>query len=300
MILPFSLTLSFYYWHRAGRIRRRDWRHFLESVGRPEMLKCFLLLTASMVMLVATIFSFSRMGLISMLASLGVMAAIAVKGRRRNLAPLPTALIVVLLAGGIATAGWVGISPVIQRFGRLPQNEPLESGSDGRVALWKDAIPLVYTHPLAGIGLGCFEYAFTRVQTIRLTYAADHAHNDYLELAVELGLPCTVALFAVIFWLIGQAARASMLARASLTRCVALGSFGGSTALLVHSLADFNLYIPANALMFSTILAFGYAMSLDLKADRAREIIESKRDVLTSQESLRIPRNARYRMRWSA
>jgi hypothetical protein len=35
---------------------------------------------------------------------------------------------------------------------------------------------------------------------------------------------------------------------------MALGCLGSIAAILLHSLTDFNLYIPANALMFSLIL----------------------------------------------
>ncbi len=131
------------------------------------------------------------------------MAAIVRIGRRRN--QLPVALIVLLLAVGIAVAAWIGMAPVVEHFEQLPQNEPLVSTTQGRVAAWNDTLKLVRAHPWTGVGLGCFQYAFTAVQSTQLTYLVDHAHNDYLELAAELGLPCAVLFIAGIFWMAGSA-----------------------------------------------------------------------------------------------
>jgi O-antigen ligase len=116
------------------------------------------------------------------------------------------------------------------------------------------------------VGLGCFEVAFTAVQSVQLTYVADHAHNDYLELTAELGLPAAVLFFSLLFWVAGKILGASRCARSSLIRALALGSLGGASALLVHSAADFNLYIPANGLVFAVLLGMGYAMSLEKPA----------------------------------
>ncbi len=262
MILPFALGLAFYHWQSARqRSRGRSLRSFAENLGRPGILKCFLLLLAAAVLLVAIVFSFSRMGMISALVSLGAMAAVVWIGRRRS--PLPAALILLLLAGGIAAAAWVGVGPVVEHFEQLPQNEPFARASQGRVAVWNDTLQLIRAHPWAGVGLGCFQYAFTAVQSTERTYLVDHAHNDYLESAAELGLPCAALFFAAIVWIAAWTLRASLRARSSLARALALGAFGAIVALLAHGVADFNLQIPANALVFAVVLGIGYAMSRD-------------------------------------
>lgn len=274
MILPLSLGLSFYYWQSARRgSHGRAWRSVLVNLGNPEAVKCLLLLLAAAILFLGIVFSFSRMGMISMLVSLAVMAAAVSIGRRRS--PLGAAMILLLLAGGVAAAAWVGVGPVVEHFEQLPQSEPLASGSGGRVALWRNAAALIRRHPWTGVGLGCFEYAFTSVQSLQLAYVADHAHNDYLESAAELGVPFAALLFAMFFWLAARMLLASLRARSSLARSLALGSLGGTSALLAHSVADFNLYIPANALVFAVILGLGYAMSLDAN-EAAAEVREPR------------------------
>jgi O-antigen ligase len=274
MILPLPLGLAFYHWQSScRRHRRRTFRSLLENLGEPAILKCLVLLLAATVLLVAIVFSLSRMGMISVLVSLGAMAAVVWTGRHRS--PLPAALILLLLAGGVITAAWVGVGPVVEHFEQLPQNEPLATGTEGRVALWKDSVKLIRAHPWTGVGLGCFEIAFTNVQSVRLTYVIDHAHNDYLEIAAELGLPCALLFFGGLFWIAVRTLQASLQARSSLTRSLALGSFAGTSALLMHSIADFNLYIPANSLVFAVVLGIGYAASLEARAEVARPEIAS-------------------------
>ena len=262
MIFPLVLGLAFFHAQKARhQSRHSSVRDFLDQLGHPEMLKSFLLLLVATVLFLATVFSLSRMGMISMLASIGVMGAVLCTGKNRSL--LAAALTLILVASGVAASMWVGVAPVVEHFGQLPRNEAPAQSSEGRAALWRDTLKLIREHPLTGVGLGCFGVAFTTVQSIQLTYVADHAHNDYLELAAELGLPAAVLFFSLLYWLTGRILRASRRARSSLIRALALGSLGGISALLVHSVADFNLYIPANGLVFAVLLGMGYAMSLD-------------------------------------
>ena len=265
MIMPLALGLAFYHWRKA---HSRSARRIFGMLGDPDAQKCFLLLVAATVMLVAIVFSISRMGMISALVSLGVIAAVLWAARRRS--PFPAALAIVLLAAGVTTVSWLGVGPIVERFEQLPQNEPLAGANAGRMALWRDAAKLVRAHPLAGACFGCFEYAFTRVQSTELAYTIDHAHNDYLELAIELGLPGAALLFAAFFRIAFRTLQASLRAPSNLARSLALGALGGISALVAHSAADFNLAVPANALLFAAVLAMGYAASLEERAS-ARE-----------------------------
>ena len=69
----------------------------------------------------------------------------------------------------------------------------------------------------------------------------DYAYNDYLQVLAETGvagLAFAAALAALALVRALRCAPASYLA---------LASAGALAAIAVHSLADFNLYIPANA-----------------------------------------------------
>jgi O-antigen ligase len=284
MILPLTLCLALYHWQKArDRMRRRSLREFFRHLGDPEMLKCSLLLLAATMLSLALVFSFSRMGLISMLASLGIMAAVVWAGRSGG--ALPATLIILLIASSVAAAAWVGVGPVVKHFEELSHDDPLAQASEGRLALWKDTLELIREHSWAGSGLGTFEFAFTRVQSHELAYTVDHAHNDYLEFSAELGIPAAAFLFLAFLGISARTLRASRLARSSRTRALALGTLAGVSALLVHSFADFNLHIPANALVFSVLLGMGYAMSVEASAPaRGNELARHAAEDLLQQD----------------
>ena len=82
-----------------------------------------------------------------------------------------------------------------------------------------------------------------------------HAHNDYLELVLEygvLGLACPVGWSSCPSV---AALRVLYRRRDPLPRGMAFASLMGVMAILIHSTADFNLHIPANAALFVVLLA---------------------------------------------
>jgi O-antigen ligase len=256
-------------------------RYFLVHLGQPELLKSCTFLLCSALLFLAIVCSFSRMGLISSFASLIILAALILLGswraaphhhvavfgnspsarfRALGRARLLFAGLVLTLAG----VWWIGMGPVLAHFQRLSRDE-FRAGeiNQGRLPVWKDTLTLIRQHLWTGVGLGCFEFAYTRVQSTELTFSVDHAHNDYFEFAAELGLPAASLLFALVCWLLFQSLRAAARSQSSMGRALAFGCCAGNAALLVHSIADFNLHIPANALVFAVLLALGYSALLD-------------------------------------
>jgi O-antigen ligase len=100
--------------------------------------------------------------------------------------------------------------------------------------------------------------AFRRYQTSMLDNMVDHAHNDYLEFASETGLLGLAILFLPMLYLFGRMIAAFLNDPRRFRRAVLLGCIGSTLAILIHSLADFNLQIPANALVVAVILGTGY------------------------------------------
>jgi O-antigen ligase len=169
---------------------------------------------------------------------------------------LSAGLILLLLAGSAVLMIWMGPEPVFSRFAALSdQQGPGAAG--GRLAVWADTLRLIGERPLAGIGLGAFESAYTKVQTVDVNARVDHAHNDYLQIAAELGVPAVLLFWAMIFSLASRTARACWIPASRARHAIALGATGALAALLLHSLTDFNLYIPANGLVFAVVLGLG-------------------------------------------
>jgi len=160
-------------------------------------------------------------------------------------------------AGGVAVlaAGLAGCfvflpsDALIARFAASAQDMTAE----GRTELWVESLALVRTFPVFGCGLGGYEQAFLRHKVSVPMVRDDYAHNDYLQYLIELG----AAGFAIGAVLMGSIAARAWRASAGSSdpgnRWLAIACIGALAAIGLHSFADFNLYIPANALLLAWI-----------------------------------------------
>jgi O-antigen ligase len=263
MILPFSLAFLFY---EYGKLQgdRESGRELRNMVGKSAIQRLILSLAVSVILCAALIFSRSRMGILAAAASiLVIFALVSISRFRGRMGSLLAATFILL---SICLAVWIGPGSIVSRFQTV--NEEYSLGGQSRVSMWRDAFPLIEHHPLLGTGLGTFPIAYTSGQTAFLSQYVNHAHNDYLEIAADLGIPSALILFVSILFILGRAIRSFLSGERDFERAVALGCVGSIVAILLHSFADFNLYIPANVLLFSTIL--GLAVSVRMPSPGAR------------------------------
>jgi len=189
--------------------------------------------------------------------------------------------------GVLGLVVWIGSDPVMSRFETLGQEYNL--GGQNRISIWRDTLGLIRHHPLLGTGLGSFSTVYPSVQTVFLTLLVEHAHCDYLEVASELGLPGAILVFGSIFWVLAQTAGQYKKTEESFDKAVSLGCIGSIAAILVHSLADFNLYIPANALVFTVILALAWSHARPEETP-AESLRPCSRDIKSCWPSLKVLR----------
>jgi O-antigen ligase len=254
MILPFAVCLAFYEAEKAWSRRTRR----LNSASNLPAL-CFWLAVA-VVLVAALVFSRSRMGMLAVASSLMVVVSLIALARKT----VPAAAAAVFLALSLSLAAWIGLRPAFARFAGVAREF---SGPESRFPIWRGAAELIRRHPLVGTGLGTFPIAYTPFQTTFLTQFVNHAHNDYLELASDLGIPVAAVLVGSILGVLAHSLRRFWRTESRLERYVSLACAGSIVAILLHSLADFNLYIPANALIFATILGIAVAPMRELKAE---------------------------------
>jgi O-antigen ligase len=119
------------------------------------------------------------------------------------------------------------------------------------------ALDLVQDFPLVGTGGGSFYSSFIRYRSPRTGYI-DHAHNDFVEVASDFGLPGLAILGSLVALTLWTALRILAKRNSDLPRGVAFGVAMSVVALLIHSAVDFNLQIPANALTVVVILAMAW------------------------------------------
>jgi O-antigen ligase len=224
------------------------WRENPEGVNQSmgAALRIAAMLGIAVCVLAAIVVSLSRMGFLAAIASLVLVTALmllprAAAGGWRNawkwtpLLAIPVALLLLLPS-----------SELRQRFAFTMTSS--EVSSQTRLEIWRDTLHFVSGHEFMGSGLGTYERGLYRYKTVKPTNTLDFAHNDYLQILAELGIP-GVAMFAgLLIWMVRRPLGEAFSRRYGRHRELCIGLLGAFFAIALHSLTDFNLYIPANAL----------------------------------------------------
>lgn len=114
----------------------------------------------------------------------------------------------------------------------------------------RGAVHVFLAHPVAGCGLGSLVAVYPRFETFYDGLVVDHVHNDYMELLAEMGLFGALC-GAVFLWILFRDARKCFAAeQGHFSRAIHAAAITAICGLLLHSLVDFNLHIPSNALLF--------------------------------------------------
>jgi len=158
-----------------------------------------------------------------------------------------------LLAGGVvllaalSLVSWIGVRQMLSRFSSLHSMEVNESK---RASMRHGAWNIFLAHPILGTGLGTIQIVYPPYETLYDGKIVNHAHNDYLEALAETGIAggLCCAWFLGILFLVPL--RALEEATHTFGAALRLAALTGCCGILVHSLVDFNLHIPANAFFF--------------------------------------------------
>jgi O-antigen ligase len=219
----------------------------LSGAVRRDKLPLFILL--SVLPIGALALSASRGGITSFLFEC-VMLALLLRWRGERRKHLLMAGGLALLAGFLAI--WLGLGWTVERFEHLTHED---ISRDRRASIFRDTWQIVRDHRWTGTGLGTLETVFPRYESYYDGRVVDHAHNDYLELLADTGLiggVCMLGFVALLAW-----RGLSNLRAASNPVCWSFysGSLVACAGLLLHSMVDFNLHIPSNALLFLLLAA---------------------------------------------
>lgn len=159
------------------------------------------------------------------------------------------------LAAGLGVAAFLGFavllfSPASDRLALAGASTSISTRQD----MIARSIAAAREFGPVGSGLGTFAKVyplFEDADSIGTTYV-NHAHNDYLELAVEMGVPGMILILLFLAWWALAVSR--MLAAPNASLFAKAGAIG-SAAILLHSMVDYPLRTSAISAVFALCLA---------------------------------------------
>jgi O-antigen ligase len=253
MAIPLGLGLMLYAAPdsavRGEESRAKRAGRFLGSQSFPRYVGILVLV---LLMSAALFMTLSRGGVAAFVVSGGSFLALARLRRATRRKALPIALAVAALAAVVLVLSWERIA---QRFELVTGGQEVV-----RLDLLRDASGILDDNPVFGTGLGTFEQAYPRYQTKYPRLIFDHAHNDYVELATDTGAVGVLLAAGIAAFFLVPLFRRWRDKRGRFGTCIGAGGICSCVAIAVHSGTDFNLHIPANALLLTVIAALTRAV----------------------------------------
>jgi O-antigen ligase len=227
------------------------WRDKILRLSEKGLSTNLLLSAGIVVMAVAVVFSESRSGVFLLLFTFILFFELTVLYFRRtrehqkwikNFLKISFIIITIIALN-------VGIGSVIERFAL---DDLLH---EGRPVVWGKVVKIIGDYPVFGTGLGTFAAVYPAYDEGGRTVRYSHAHNDYLEYLSELGVVGLLFLFGGLAFMVISSFLIWRVRRHPEVKGLALGGIVAVVAILIHSITDFNLHIPANMVLFTVIVA---------------------------------------------
>jgi O-antigen ligase len=213
-------------------------------LGKVRRERLFLVGLFAVVPIVALLLSASRGGIISFAVQLVILFSLLLVRRLQSRYMLVGGVLVLC---AILAVSWIGVRQVLQRFSDY---QALDVSAGKRGSMSHDTWRIFLDHPAMGTGLGTLQMVFPPYESLYDAKVVNHAHNDYVEALAETGVVggiCCLWFLAVLFL---ESVKGLKDLGSSFGAALNLSGLVGCCGLLVHSLVDFNLHIPANALLF--------------------------------------------------
>jgi O-antigen ligase len=203
---------------------------------------------ASAVMAATIFLSGSRGGMAAFFCEITVLLAMLLRQQSRIpfRGRIAFAFFSVLL---VSLLVWIGGHRLTERL--IGDNSAKRELTQGiRLPIDRDLIRMFPHRPILGWGLGTFADVYPQYKSFYRNFYLDEAHNDYLQLLIEVGAAGFITMIWFLWLVFRSAAKKVRNWPTDINGAVALSAILGIVGILVHSLVDFNLQVPANAALF--------------------------------------------------
>ncbi len=211
--------------------------------------RLIVVISVALLLFASLIATFSRAGVVFGVLVIGFLALLSVNQQRDKGRLVWVGGIVLLAMAALAIISSTALAAqAFARFGGV--------GGDLRWQIWQWSWPLVGGYFPFGSGIGSFTAVFPpheQLAWVKPTFV-NHAHNDYLEQLIEVGVAAPIGWFLALAAVLRPIALAW---RARRTQRGHLGLIGAAMLFLIaaHSTVDYPLRRPAIAVTCVVALA---------------------------------------------
>ena len=155
-----------------------------------------------------------------------------------------------------AYGSFLGLDTLVARF------DNIDAAGSSRIQIYLSSLPLLLDHWLTGVGLGSYSLLSpVYLKGIASTAHFDKAHNEYLQLLIEFGIPAGMLLLTWLF--AGMMLSGKILFQniqkqetdADFSIVIGGAAFCGLLGFFFHGIADFGWRLPANLFYAVTLAA---------------------------------------------
>jgi O-antigen ligase len=237
--------------------------------------------TAAAVMVGTIFLSGSRGGMLAIFVELATLGSLLYRRKKEVRIALGVAAFAVVL---VSLLLWLGGKELTTRVTSISTEARGEISGGMRLNIDRDTSRMFTHRPMLGWGLGTFPVVYPQFRSFYTNFFVNEAHNDYLQLLAEMGLFGFATMTWFLFIVFRQVRRKAFKWTSDVSGALTLACALGVLGILIHSLVDFNLQVPANAALFYVFCAMASAPPLLQRSRKRRRVETEEEELLPTSE----------------
>ena len=195
-------------------------------------------------------------------------------------------------------------NPLNKNIDTIPQKitsvyENNFSSLDSRLLMWNTALKMIKDKPFLGIGIGLFKMDYLVYQAdfleqnpnyLKYHSRAEEAHNEYFQLAAELGI-IGLGIFLYILFIFYRSAlkflKEKKGEKGKKEKLILWGLLMGITCFLFHSMLTFPMHVPALGSAFFIIFGLTFLYINNFFNSEQQDQLKTEKDEKKENKSRR-------------